>query len=635
MLCAGQYVAGPVSYHPSLTASVSVISSMYTPIASPSVSLPPKHLSSSARRPFPSPLITTMSRTPMAGLKPGQGLSAELLKHGGYRNHANHPHSSQLRKIQSAYYDLGRESQESKRNGILVHCESSPEFFHNPDSAAACKTCPHTALLAPTKPNAATQPSPLLQDGTNMELKIEYVDQLTESGATPTKSNLQKKDSRESLLGSKVTNGGSVKSKKAHDFIEEKQKFIHDAKQWSKRMGSNIAKKVVLPTLLPAGPEGAQSLNTDISPEEQEKILRQHFEQVQRSQSQLKPTTTVTPTRSPTLSSPSRSPKLPVRSSPIPTSLRLPAVTTGKIPFLHGQMSTSSMFPFLGGTPPLAPASGPITSPLPHYAGSGLNPFQAMMHYLAQHSNKPMIVTDPAFLQGLQGSLPDTVPCILPDGSMTLISSNRTLQREHVDQDAGNTSSSSSPPRIQAGKRGHTPEVDMNLSLPKRRRSNSLPDISQLGNKSLQKCHQDCILEGDEDSKVPPALVLKAPAHLVPGNLKTRDLPPPSMIHIPQDVKISDMMLGLPTPQSSPSLPSLSLSLPATTSLFQQPPPLTSVTSAFQHSQPLTPITPDHDTLSSDELKEIVQAEEGQPQLLPSPEDTSLPPCECVMCASL
>ena len=629
------HMTAPITRPPSLSTSVSVIPSMYTPIASTSVSQPPKHLTPSTRPTLPSPLVTTTSRTLLAIGRAGKLLPPEFQSQVPILNPQSHPrriHSSQLRKARSAYYDRVVDSgslQSSKKNGLLLHRESAPEFVYTPEGVIAYKSSPHHAS---PKPNSASQPSPLLRDGSNVELRIEYIDQYQEpnvrSGSSPQRIVAQ------GSSGAKVNERGTGKT--TPDFKQEKQKYISDALQFSKKVESSLAKKVVPPTSLPAY-KGALSLNTNISPEEQEKILQQHFEQVQRSSSQLKYTTSAsrlavatTPTRSPGLSSPNRSPRLPSRKSPIPASLKLPAVPGTTLPssinpLILRQSSSSTVFPFFGTNPPLPGTSGYLPSPaaMSQYAvaGSGLNPYQTMMHYLAQQGNKPMIVTDPSLLQGLQGNLPETVPCFLPDGTVTLISTKLAMQAEEsgsqTSEENKETSSSSSR---NPNKRGRTPEMDKDVkaTMPKRRRSNSLPDISQLGQVLSEKPHEDSIQEEDEEddkNKKATLKVLRGP-RLFSDGLRPRDLPPPNMIQIPQETKVSmgDPMLGFPTPQSSPSCFTIS--------------PFIMSTPSYHHPQPMTPVTPNHDPLTNEELKDFVEDGDTQAQLPPSPGDTVLPPCE-------
>lgn len=634
------HVTTPIACPPSLSTSLSVIPSMYTPIASPSVSQTPKHLTPSTRPTLPSPLVTSTSRTMLAIGKAGQLLPPELQNQMPILNPHSHPkriHSSQLRKARSAYYDRDSGSlQSTKKNGLLLHRESAPEFVYTPEGVIAYKSNPHHSMVTAPKPNSASQPSPLLRDGSNVELRIEYIDQYQESNVKPG-SSPQKKVSQEGLssLGSKVTERGATQGEKTANFKQEKQKYIHEALQFSKKVESSLAKKVTPPTSLPAY-KGALSLSTNVSPEEQEKILQQHFEQVQRSSSQLKHTTSAnrltvatTPTHSPGLSSPNRSPRLSSRTSPIPASLKLPSVPGTTLPssinpFILGQSSASTVFPFFGGSPVIPGTSGYLPSPavMSQYAvaGSGLNPYQAMMHLLAQQGNKPMIVTDPSLLQGLQGNLPETVPCFLPDGTVTLISTKLAMQAEERDKQVSKEDTeTSSSSRIQ-NKREHTPEMDKDVkpTMPKRRRSNSLPDISQLGQVSSEKPQEDSIQEEDDEedeNKKATLNVLRGP-RLFSDGLRPRDLPPPNMIQIPQEVKVSmgDAMLGFPTPQSSPSCFTIS--------------PFVMSTPSYHHPQPMTPVTPSHDPLTNEELKDFVEARDMQAQLPPSPGDTVLPPCE-------
>jgi len=173
---------------------------------------------------------------------------------------------------------------------------------------------------------------------------------------------------------------------------------------------------------------------------------------------------------------------------------------------------------------------------------------------------------------------------------------------------------------------------------PKRRRSSSLPDITQLFHSSAshKKFHEDDSdgeggskeVGSGRDSREKKSNSITAvvgPTVLLGGSSpRPRQQAPPTMIHIPKDMKMSEPMLGFPTPpQTSPLRGGFSLS----------PVVLPSVQYHHHHHphQPMTPVTPGQDSLhTAEELRDLVEMGELAATLPPSPEGSALPPCKCV-----
>lgn len=576
---------------------------MFTPIVSPSVSQPPvKHLTSSTRLTLPSPLVTSSTRLPLpsplvtSSTRPtlpsplvtatprliGVGKTSHLLPPElqtlPLLNPKRFHSSSQLRKVKS-YYDRtdvrsNAAVSPSKKNGekwVLTHRESAPDFMYTPDGVLAYQSNSRTS----PKPNSVSQPSPLLRDGSNIELKIEYIDQFN---GPPKEKN----------------------DKKAVTDFDQKNKlleYIHDAKCWSKNVEAKLPKKPALS--LPTDQESSSLLlNSNMSPEEQEKFLQQHFETIQRSSKQ---------TTSPVNRLSGRSPL-----SPNPAvSLQLPTLPN---PFLQlAQSGTGTVYPFLGPNPSVVPSSGDY---LPSVTAglSQLAPYQALMHMMSQQGKKPTVVTDPSVIQSLQGSLPETFPCLLPNGSIAMLSTKLALKKD-TDDNLSRDESVKSP---QSAKRGRTPEMEREVPKPmlKRRRSTSLPP--EMYHVNPMDKPEETIQEETEEHKHHET---QRTFSSFPEGLRPRDLhmPPLSMMHLQQDLKvIPEQMLGFPTPQSSPCPPVGGFSL----SQFMVS------GSPFSHHQPMTPVTPNEaSSTNHEELKEFVESSDAQTPPPHAPEGT-LPPCK-------
>ena len=591
---AGHMVTAP---SPSLSTNVSVIPSMYTPIASPAVSQPlSKHLTPSTRPTLPSPLVTTTSRSLIGIGKTGHLLPPELQTHLPLLNPKRFHSSAHLRKAKS-YYDRSDTRDHTaeyplKKNGLLTHRESAPEFMYTPEGVVAYHSNSRTPLPSAPKPTAVSQPSPLLRDGSNIELKIEYIDQYRESKP--------KSDHKEQVL-----------------------EYIHDAKRWSKDVEAKLPKRPHL--YLPTSQEGGSLLlNSNVTAEEQEKFLQQHFETIQRSPPhvQLKHSSSanrLSVAGTHTRPSPSRSPGLPPRISQIPTSLQLPSVPMN--PFIFGQNGSPSMFPFIGSSPTIPGTSDylpSVSAALPQLASSPLNPYQqAMMHFMSQQQQgkKPLVVTDPSIIQSLQGNLPDAFPCLLPNGTIAMFSTKLAMQKEGEEMSTREDGERSPQGKT---KRVRTPEIEREVSkpMPKRRRSNSLPDIYHLS--QTEKPREQPIQEETEEPMFKPSHDTKNKTmSQFPEGLRPRELhvPPLSMMHLQQDLKVvPEQMLGFPTPQSSPC-PVGSFGL----SQFIVSTP------SFAHHQPMTPVTP-NDSMTGEELKEFVEASDARTP--PPPPEGHLPPCK-------
>ncbi len=580
---AGHVMSGPAP--PSLTTSVSVIPSMFTPIASPSVSQPPlKHLTPSTRPTLPSPLVTTTSRSLIGVGKTGHLLPPELQTLpllNPKRLHA----ASQLRKVKSYYDRTDTRSNPAlspgsrKNGGVLTHRESAPEFMYTPEGVVAYQSHPHVG----PKPNSVSQPSPLSRDGSNIELKIEYIDQYN----GPTKAGKNDK-----------------KTATAFDHKNKLLEYIHDAKLWSRDVEAKLPKRPALSLLTGQDMESSSLLlNSNVSPEEQEKFLQQHFEAIQRCSKQNVSCATQHPT--------SRSP---ISPNHVPVSLQLPTLPN---PFLQlGQSGSSNLYPFLGTNPTIPTSSDylpSIAAGLSQLASSPLNPYQAMVHLMTQQgkTQQPTMVTDASVIQNLQqGNLPpDTIPCLLPNGSIAMLSTKQlALKKETGDVSTGEEA----PTSPQSTKRGRTPEMEREIPkpMPKRRRSSSLPPEVYHHNQ-IEKLHEQTIKEETEEHETQRTL-----NNTFSEGLRSRELPPLSMMHLQQDLKvIPEQMLGFPTPQSSPCpLGGFNLSQ------F-----MVSGSPYAHHHQPMTPMTPNEATGTNQD--EFVESSDAQTPPPPPPEG-SLPPCK-------
>ena len=184
------------------------------------------------------------------------------------------------------------------------------------------------------------------------------------------------------------------------------------------------------------------------------------------------------------------------------------------------------------------PVCSPSVSMSPYAAM--LTTYQAAMQHLippSPQSGKPVVVTDPSAvlqsLQNLQGAVPDKVPCIMPDGTVTLVSMS-ALTQNGSNTEMGMKDDHPKSPLLQGQKRPRVPEVsaDSKLSPPKRRRSSSLPDITMATAQRLNREPQEAPMQQLEVQQVPPM----------------RRTPPPNMIQIPKEMKLGDPMLGFPTP---------------------------------------------------------------------------------------
>lgn len=721
------------SQPPSLSTSVSVIGSTWTPIPTPSISKPlpfspSSSSSSSTRLTIPSPLVSSTCRTSLGAVATrGPSVEAQMSYFNPFSAH-HRPHT-QVRRVKSERHHLTYQDSLAKqalrnKNGLLVHRESAPEFVYTSEGLVAYHSNPSihrdsgllgTHARASSAQHHHHQPSPLVKDSAHMEVKIECVDM---HYPIPTTSHalLLSKGVGHSAEDMHASVSGSIIGK---GFNEEKQKFIMEAQNWSKQVDSEIAKKVKeapslsSSSLLPPPSSssvggtfslgllssvGSQpSLSSKFSPEEQEKFLRQHFEQIMQQQQLLSvggcppvalpiPTPAKSPLGGASLSNSTAAvgnstTALGYTHSPRPSVVAAGTVAhlgqpskqthsssgggpspkkTSPLNFFqsspHGASAPVSMFPFLGqtGSSNTAAAASFLCNPsLSQFplAAAMFNPvYQAALQQLvtAQQvagGNAPMI-PEPALLQGLM----DQVPVVLPDGRVTFVPMGSPAQQgngeaspskdkkneEEEEQDEGEELLKS-PRNMSSGcKRMRSPGVDVwsefRATPPKRRRSSSLPDITHM----LQISPHKKLVEGGErdggktdERGVMGEVRSNGMTTMMPSSNKSprsRQHAPPTMIHIPQDVKVNDPMLGFPTPpQSSPLVGSFALS-PIVL-------PSTQYHSSHHHQQhphqPMTPVTPGHDPLhTAEDLREIMEAGGLQATLPPSPEGSNLPPCK-------
>ena len=539
---------------------------------------------------------------------------------------------------------------------MLIHQESAPTFVYTSDGVVAYPSDPSHTNISPkliSVPNPST-----LATGSNLtEHKIEYIDQYQQGkvASVPGLRGLAQKKQREEGKGKEdSTDPKKVVAKPQHDtdpdFVQTKLKFISEAREWSKNVGVEISKKVKpntsnLPVTIMSGgfmmnplaslkPQKSSpqllSSSSVVTPEEQEKSLKQLFEpfvpqgasggvsiaaklplkslSVSTAQSPSS-MANLSPRHSPHLS-PRRSPKLSPKPSPI--QLPMSPKSSPVHPFVIGQ-STPGVFSYFPTNPTLPSPAPLLCSPsvsMSPYAAM-LTSYQAAMQHLippSPQSGKPVVVTDPSAvlqsLQSLQGAVPDKVPCIMPDGTVTLVSMS-ALTQNGSNTEMGTREEQQKPPLLHGQKRHRVPEVnaDSKLPPPKRRRSSSLPDITMATAQRLNREPQEAPMHQLEVEQVPPM----------------RRTPPPNMIQIPKEMKLGDPMLGFPTPpQSSPA------------SHLTASPFILSNVAAFHSPHPMTPLTPEHDGLSREDMKEIKEiVEANTPAILPpSPEGATLPPCK-------
>ena len=548
---------------PTLNTTVSVISSMWTPITSPVIA---KHPSSS-RPTLQSPLVCSTSKgslqkTPELPTQFGQGPRVLY----------THPHKihQQPRRIQSeqdklTYQDRVSEEVKNRKNGILIHRESAPTFVYTSEGCIAYPADPNNTSI-PTRAIAVPSPSTLMKlDGNMTEHRIEYIDQYKQGKTASVPS------SRISHGHRKQAEEEEIREEKAVDpeFNNLKQKFINEAKEWSKnlRVGegelskNNTANPVTTISMatLASGLFGSPSRDQDggklfplpsfVGPD-QERLLQQHFEQhLQKQQQQqlqqqlqlqqqqqlqqqkqaVAAAASISRTSPNTLSVSTTHASRSTSKSPKPSPILLPTGATSPLhPFLAGQ-SNSGVFSYFPNPSPAGFIYSPSVSGS-QYAGI-FSPYQAAMQMMAsQASGKPVIVTDPSMLQNVLG---DKLFYMMPDG--TIASLPMASAAGQVITHSDTIKEAVSPP-ILLQKRSRSPNVETEtkfLPAPKRRRSSSLPDIAQLSTEKRSVGNNE---------EVPPQRTHKPRQQ------------PPTMIQIPKDIKLNDPMIGaFPTPtQGSP-----------------------------------------------------------------------------------
>ncbi len=636
-----------------------------------------------------------------------------------------HPHRihAQVRRVQSekdhlTYRDRLVKHNPLRHNGLLLHTESAPEIVETPpplpvslDSSAlrilggvallehsraggaAMRTSSSTAVAAAMAPSSSPRVTP---DRNQLEVKIEYVDQLH---GPSSRRDLGSTDGLESKGQQQQQRVGMVPLSPRR-FAEEKQKFISEAQHWSRQVDSEMAKKkkveepgaVHLPATLgvphpsPLGglftarmATGQTSLSSKFSQEEREKILQQHFEQIQQQQHfeqiqqqqhfeqiqqqqqqqllagsapssskphpphslsistahsaaaaghaplKLSPHHATHPTASSATPSPKKSPFPPAPPAP-PAAPSTAGVTASMLPFLS-QAAGLQNLPATAATSFLHPS---MTQYPPTMT---FNPiYQAALQQLMAMQVKgtpPMLVSDPSIFQ----SLMDKVPIFLPDGSITFVPTNPQASGQgRATSPRKEEEPMKSPPSegVSNHKRVRSPDsemrADMRGSPPKRRRSTSLPDITQIPGsiRNLKEGGGGGIKEEVDDDNM-GVVITNSTSSSEPR--PARQLAPPTMIHIPQDIKMNDPMLGFPTPpQSSPLVGNFALS------------PIVFSSTAYHAHQPMTPVTPNQTPLGVEQLRELVEVGGTQQTTVPmppSPDGGNLPPCKSTLCDSV
>ena len=582
----------------------------------------------------------------------------------------------QSEKDHLTYQDrLAKQAQIQRRiNGVLHHTESAPEITGPSDVVVPG---PYAKLPRPVSADmkrgmTMNQVYPLARDGSQLEVKIECVDQSMTSSYNPATAALISASQNAAALNAAAQRDyqglsaelrSSVPALSPKGFAEERRKFISEAQSWSKQVDSELAKKKNegTPQIMGGSSHGdtskeqlslgifasrvsQPSLSSKFSLEEQEKLLRQHFEFQQQQQQQLQVTRGASHLNP--VATSSKLPHIPLSIStahpshthssyaPSKVSPHHPIPSPSKSPL--GQYHTSSaaaaapsLFPFLtqAAASLVNPAANFVCNPsISQYQAALLNPlYQVAMQQLLssqiQGGNAMLAASGPSILQ----SLVDKVPIFLPDGSITFIPTSSTAQGSATAMEAPagvggkDTSADRGPVKSPDGassgrKRTRSPEAsDIRGSPPKRRRSSSLPDITQLPPQLPPQTPplKEAIKEEDD-----VGVAMGIP--MVPEEPRLRQLAPPTMIHIPQDMKLGDPMIGFPTPpQSSPLVGNFALS------------PIVLSSGGFQ---PMTPVTPNQEHFGPEELQELVEAGGAQTPLPPSPEGSILPPCKSQFC---
>ena len=230
----------------------------------------------------------------------------------------------------------------------------------------------------------------------------------------------------------------------------------------------------------------------------------------------------------------------------------------------------------------------------------------------SKQNQQPLIISDPTIIQSLQQAI-----VVLPDGSLAPANLNldSMLKKDpghHQHPVSEQTSPLKSPGSV--GKRAGSPNSDPSRLAPppKRRRSSSLPDITQLPS----VVDKNVPIQEEREAEEREAEEVAAADRSRKEESKRRNMPPLSMIQIPKEVKIHDPMLGFPTPpQSSPH--------------FASSPLIPNVVSNMFQPHPMTPITPGQDSFNQEDIKELVGETSVQTPLPASPNgSSSLPPCK-------
>ena len=603
--------------------SVSVINSNWTsPISSPSVSKLASTPSPSTRPTLPSPLMNaTTKRSPLRGpsspnlfrsIAVGTSPSPQLSLHPPPPHHHHH----QVRRIQSehdklSYLDRMSNEEKRRKNGMLIHQESAP------------------AIIAPDNPQTLSVPSPstLMKVETSLnEHRIECIDRYQQSQAGSSQSSI-------------IPSSRSRTPTSLGDFQKTRQQFINEAMEWSRKLTLSAEMQKTWKAISGAEPLYSSTISipgggsTAMSNEEQEKLLRLHFGKMQQlpnlqtfsSHASLSlPSMASNPhLGSLPASSPQESPShsRPQSKSPRPSPIQLPSSSAALqgSPFnplslgaqgLFGYMPPTSALPGLQGLP--SPANL-MFSPSSQYAALLNQYIQMMSPHSMVGGNKqqqPLVINDPSLLHSLQHAV-----IVLPDG--TIAPANLGMEELVKKKDSDQNSPTKSVGNI--GKRSHSPlsstEALKTIPPPKRRRSSSLPDIAQLSTTADKNppIQENSEAEERESQKQGEQRV---------EQMRKREIAPLNMITIPKEMKMTDPMLGFPTPpQSSPHFASSPLILPSAMGMFQP--------------QPMTPITPSQDALSQEEIKELVGESSVQTPLPPSPNGGGLPPCKLGFSACL
>lgn len=288
-----------------------------------------------------------------------------------------------------------------QKNGLLVHRESAPVFLYTSDERAVCP--PSSTQGSSLMKIAVSVPSPaplmkMVSMGKVSEHKIEYVDQLMPKNTVAGLTSVEVSGEQGRSLGQEQAAQEAKSDRKPDEervdgsFDTKRLQFINEAREWSRKLKIGTSQKLVEPRSVSGlsglsranahrPPEKANSEATLFSQEEQERLLKKHFDAVASSTTALSTTHLPSQDGSPAAGR-SRSP----HPSPIslPFASSSPQKTPPLNPYLVSQPSSASMLTLFGSTVSSlqSPAAGtsflcsPSAAQTSPYTAAVMNPFQ-------------------------------------------------------------------------------------------------------------------------------------------------------------------------------------------------------------------------------------------------------------------